>query len=81
MNEWYARDTSKKIKSTFKTKGMTGKHLTGTVIYGYMWNEERDQWVVDEESADVVRRIFAITVEGYGPYQIAGKLSKKSAAL
>jgi DNA invertase Pin-like site-specific DNA recombinase len=76
MNEWYARDTSKKIKSTFKTKGMTGKHLTGTVIYGYMWNEERDQWVVDEESADVVRRIFAMTVEGYGPYQIAGKLSK-----
>ena len=39
MNEYYARDTSRKIKSTFKTKGMTGKHLTGTVIYGYLWNE------------------------------------------
>lgn len=41
FNEWYARDTSKKIKSTFKTKGMTGKHLTGTVIYGYLWADEK----------------------------------------
>ena len=77
MNEWYARDTSKKIKSTFKTKGMMGKHLTGTVIYGYLWNEARDQWIVDEEAADVVKRIFARTIEGYGPYQIACKLSEE----
>ena len=77
MNEWYARDTSKKIKSTFKTKGMMGKHLTGTVIYGYLWNEARDQWIVDEEAADVVKRIFAMTIEGYGPYQIACKLSEE----
>ena len=77
MNEWYARDTSKKIKSTFKTKGMMGKHLTGTVIYGYLWNKARDQWIVDEEAADVVKRIFAMTIEGYGPYQIACKLSEE----
>ena len=77
MNEWYARDTSKKIKSTFKTKGMMGKHLTGTVIYGYLWNEARDQWIVDEEAAAVVKRIFAMTIEGYGPYQIACKLSEE----
>ena len=77
MNEWYARDTSKKIKSTFKTKGMMGKHLTGTVIYGYLWNEARAQWIVDEEAADVVKRIFARTIEGYGPYQIACKLSEE----
>ena len=77
MNEWYARDTSKKIKSTFKTKGMMGKHLTGTVMYGYLWNEARDQWIVDEEAADVVKRIFAMTIEGYGPYQIACKLSEE----
>lgn len=76
MNEWYARDTSKKIKSTFKTKGMTGKHLTGTVLYGYLWNESRDAWIVDEEAAAVVRRIFAMTIDGYGPYQIAKKLSE-----
>jgi len=77
MNEWYARDTSKKIKSTFKTRGMMGKHLTGTVIYGYLWNEARDQWIVDEEAAAVVKRIFAMTIEGYGPYQIACKLSEE----
>ena len=77
MNEWYARDTSKKIKSTFKTKGMMGKHLTGTVIYGYLWNEARDQWIVDEEAAAVVKRIFAMTIAGYGPYQIACKLSEE----
>ena len=77
MNEWYARDTSKKIKSTFKTKGMMGKHLTGTVIYGYLWNEARDQWIVDEEAAAVVKGIFAMTIEGYGPYQIACKLSEE----
>ena len=76
MNEYYARDTSRKIKSTFKTKGMTGKHLTGTVIYGYLWNETRDQWIVDEYAAEVVKRIFAMTIDGYGPYQIANKLSE-----
>lgn len=76
MNEWYARDTSKKIKSTFKAKGMTGKHLTGTVIYGYLWaDKKRERWVVDEEAAAVVRRIFAMTMEGYGPYQIAQQLT------
>ena len=74
MNEYYARDTSRKIKSTFKTKGMTGKHLTGTVIYGYLWNETRDQWIVDEYAAEVVKRIFAMTIDGYGPYQIANRL-------
>lgn len=77
MNEWYARDTSKKIKSTFKTKGMSGKHLTGTVSYGYLWNETRDQWIIDEEAAAVVRRIFAMTIDGYGPYQIAQQLSQE----
>lgn len=75
MNEFYARDTSRKIRSVFKSKGMSGKHLTGTVIYGYLWNEKREHWLVDEEAAEVVRRIFSLTLEGYGPYQIACKLS------
>ena len=75
MNEFYARDTSRKIRSVFKSKGMSGKHLTGTVIYGYLWDEKREHWLVDEEAAEVVRRIFSLTLEGYGPYQIAGKLS------
>ena len=75
MNEFYARDTSRKIRSVFKSKGMSGKHLTGTVIYGYLWDEKREHWLVDEKAAEVVRRIFSLTLEGYGPYQIACKLS------
>ena len=75
MNEFYARDTSRKIRSVFKSKGMSGKHLTGTVIYGYLWDEKREHWLVDEEASEVVRRIFSLTLEGYGPYQIACKLS------
>ncbi len=75
MNEFYARDTSRKIRSVIKSKGMSGKHLTGTVIYGYLWDESREHWLVDEEAAAVVRRIFSLAMEGYGPYQIAQQLS------
>ena len=81
MNEFYARDTSRKIRSVFKAKGMSGKHLTGTVIYGYLWDEKREHWLVDEEAAEVVRRIFSLTLEGYGPYQIACKLSADRIAI
>ena len=49
FNEFYARDTSRKIRSVFKSKGMSGKHLTGTVIYGYLWDEKREHWLVDED--------------------------------
>lgn len=76
MNEYYARDTSKKIKSVFKAKGMSGKHLTSTVIYGYLWDEKREYWIVDEEAA-VVRQIFRLTMEGFGPYQIAQLLKQQ----
>ena len=77
MNEYYARDTSRKIRSTFQSKGKSGKHLTGTVIYGYLWNEARNQWLVDPEAAEVVKRIFSMTIDGYGPYQIASKLKSE----
>ena len=77
MNEYYARDTSRKIRSTFQSKGKTGKHLTGLVIYGYLWNEKRDQWLVDPEAAEVVKRIFSMTIDGYGPYQIANRLKEE----
>ena len=77
MNEFYARDTSRKIRSVFKSKGVSGKHLTGTVIYGYLWDEKREHWLVDEEAAAVVRHIFALAMESYGPYQIATKLSEE----
>lgn len=66
MNEWYAKDTSKKLKSTFKTKGMSGKHVTGAITYGYLWDEKRENWLVDEEAAAVVKRIFDLTMDGKG---------------
>ena len=49
MYEFYARDTSRKIKSVFKAKGMSGKHLTGFVPYGYLWDEKQENWIVDGE--------------------------------
>ena len=72
FNEYYARDTSRKIRSTFQSKGKSGKHLTGTVIYGYLWNEARDQWLVDPEAAEVVKRIFkqASRMLGLPPYYL-----------
>ena len=77
MNEYYARDTSRRILSTFQTKGKSGKHITGTINYSYLWNENRTQWLVDPEAAEVVKRIFAMTIDGFGPYQIAKKLSEE----
>ena len=77
MNEWYAKDTSKKIRSTFKAKGNSGKHVASTTPYGYLKDpEDKDHWIVDEEAAQVVRRIFQMTMDGYGPYQIAKKLKE-----
>ncbi len=78
MNEWYARDTSKKIKSTFQAKGNAGKHVASSPPYGYMKSpEDKEKWIVDEEASVIVRRIFRMTMEGYGPYQIAQKLSEE----
>lgn len=77
MNEWYARDTSKKIKSVFRAKGMSGKHVASSCPYGYLKDEkDGNHWIVDEEAAEVVRRIFRLTVEGKGPYQISQILEK-----
>ena len=72
MNEYYVRDCSKKMKAAFKMKGMSGKHLTGVVIYGYKLDpEDKNHWLVDEEAAAVVRRIYQLCVEGNGPFQIS----------
>ena len=56
---------------------MSGKHLTGTVLYGFLWDDSRTHWLVDEEAAEVVRRIFALTMAGYGPYQISQILQQQ----
>ena len=72
INEWYCRDTSKKIRAVMKSKGEAGEHLCTNPPYGYMKDADNPkQWVVDSEAAEVVKRIFALCLEGYGPSQIA----------
>ena len=72
MNEWYARDTSRKIQSTFKSKGESGKHTASSPPYGYIKDgKDKDKWIVDEKAAQIVRRIFNLTMQGNGPYRIA----------
>ncbi|MDR2532281.1 MAG: recombinase family protein [Oscillospiraceae bacterium] len=70
--EWYARDTSRKIKSVLQAKGNNGEHLTNSAIYGYIKDpNDKNHWLVDEEAAAVVKRIFSMTIEGKGAYKIA----------
>lgn len=72
FNEMYAKDTSKKIKATWQSKGRSGEHLTTIPPYGYIKNpENKKKWVVDEEAAAIVQKIFALCVDGLGPTQIA----------
>lgn len=78
INEWYAKDTSKKIRAVFKAKGMSGKHLCTLPPYGYRKDEQDKQlWIVDEEAAEVVKEIFALCMKGYGPTQIARILTQR----
>lgn len=75
INEFYARDTSKKIRAVMKNKGEAGEYLCTNPPYGYVKDSEnKKHWVVDEESAEVVRRIFNLCLEGYGPSQISRML-------
>lgn len=72
INEWYAKDTSKKIRAVMKSKGEAGEHLCTNPPYGYMKDpKNKKRWIVDEEAATVVKRIFALCLDGYGPSQIA----------
>lgn len=78
LNEWFARDTSKKVRAIKRAKGMEGKHTSSHALYGYLKNpDDKYQWVIDEEAAAVVRRIFWMTIDGMGPYQIASILQKE----
>lgn len=77
FNEMYARDTSKKIRATWQSKGKSGEHLTTIPPYGYMKDpDNKKKWIIDEEAAAVVRQIFALCVSGMGPTQIAKWLEK-----
>lgn len=78
INEWYAKDTSKKIRAVFKAKGESGKPLCTNPPYGYLKNpEDKLQWIVDDVAAEVVRKIFRLCIEGYGPTQIAKMLAEE----
>ena len=78
MNEWYIRDSSRKVTTVLRARGMDGKHTTNNAIYGYRKSEEdKNQWVIDEEAAEVVRRIYRMSLEGKGPYEIARILSEE----
>ena len=73
-NEFYARDTSRKIRAVQKAKGERGVPLTTNVPYGYVKDLENPRrWVVDPVAADVVKRIFDLCMKGRGPMQIANQ--------
>lgn len=75
FNERHAKNTSQKVRNVFKNKGMSGVPLTTNPPFGYMKNpDNKKEWMIDEEAAKVVRRTFALCVDGFGPTQIAKKL-------
>ena len=76
INEFYVKDSSKKVKASMKQKGESGEYLTTNPPYGYMKDPDnpKKHWIIDDEAAAVVRQIFAWCMEGYGPSQIAHKL-------
>ena len=78
LNEFYAKDTSRKVRAVFKSKGESGKPLATHPPYGYIKDpEDKTKWIVDEEAAEVVREIFRLSVEGYGISQIANQLTAR----
>ena len=78
INEWYAKDTSKKIRAVMKVKGNAGEHLTTLPPYGYMKSPDNKKlWVRDEEAATVVYEIGLYVMDGFGPSQIARKLTER----
>lgn len=78
FNEWYAKDTSKKIRAVFKAKGNSGKHLTNNPPFGYKKNpNDKEKWIIDEEAAVTVKRIFEMFSNGVRMPEIARKLTQE----
>ena len=76
FNDFYARDTSKKIRAVMRAKGNAGEHLCSNPPYGYVKDpNDKKKWIVDEEAAEIVKRIFDLCVAGKGPMQIAKALT------
>lgn len=78
MNEWYAKDTSNKIRAIFRSRMQDGKRCSGAIPYGYKRDpEDKNHLLIDEEAAKVVRRIFQMIIDGMGTKAIANKLSEE----
>ncbi len=78
FNEWYAKDTSKKIRAVFKAKGNSGKHLSTNPPFGYIKDpNDKEKWIIDEEAAETVKRIFQMFVDGMRMPEIARKLTEE----
>ena len=77
FNEWFARDTSKKIRAVFRAKGMSGKRLASKAPYGYLIGAD-GELVRDEETAPVVQMMFQLGAEGNGPGRIARILRERA---
>lgn len=78
MNEWYAKDTSKKVRAVIRAKGMSGKSTCNCPPYGYI-KDENGNWLVEKEAAEIVKKIYRLCIEGYGPMQISKKLNEQKA--
>lgn len=71
FNDFYAKDTSKKVRAVLKARGTSGKHM-GKPPYGYRFDpDDRNHWIIDDDAAPVVKRIFDLSIAGKGPSQIA----------
>lgn len=78
LNEWYAKDTSRKIKAVVRLKAMNGEHICYNPPYGYLKNPDNPkEWIVDQEAAEVIKRIFSLFITGKGAKQIANILTKE----
>lgn len=79
FNEWYAKNTSKKIRAVVRAKGESGKRVGTTIPYGYIKNPDNpEQLMIDEEAAKVVRYIYELCICGKGPTQIAKQLTAEN---
>lgn len=76
INEWYAKDTSKKIRSVLKVKGNSGKHLSVIPPFGYMKDPmDKQHWIIDDQAAQIVRKIFRMYLDGNNMGNIARRLT------
>lgn len=78
FNEWYAAQTSKKIRAVWQSKADNGKRVSSTVPFGYVKDSnDKEKWLIDEPAAEVVRKIYALSLAGKGPSQIARQLEQE----